>query len=548
MLVASLFEVISIGAVLPFLAALTNPDKILHNSLAVPMLNFFDIHARDQILLPFSILFGVAVLFAGVLRLVLIWRSNYLSSAVGMDIGLDIFRRTLFQPYVVHINRNSGELVVGISSGTSNAVYAMTLTVTIVSSLILLLVILMALMSVNPTITFLALGGFGLIYFGIVFMSRRELNENSQVIAKNAKSVVRILQEGLGGIRDVLIDGSQEEYSRVYRLSDEPMRIAMAKSNFISQSPRYVIEAIGMIMIISIAYYLAAKSSDLGEMVLLLGIFALGAQRLLPILQQAYAAWASILGMQASLTETLHLLKQPLPSEHWLTDSERLDFKIGIDLNKIWFRYSASSNWVLKGINLHIDKGDRIGIIGQTGSGKSTLIDIVMGLLRAESGNISVDGNAINSGEELRWQKNISHVPQNIFLSDGSIKSNIAFGEHPKKIDFTRVCAAAKAAQIEDFINGLPEKYETTVGERGVRLSGGQRQRIGIARALYKKSAFIILDEATSALDSDTENAVMQSIQSLSKEITLVIVSHRIQTLKNCNRIFEVRNGELLPS
>jgi ATP-binding cassette subfamily B protein len=263
----------------------------------------------------------------------------------------------------------------------------------------------------------------------------------------------------------------------------------------------------------------------------------------LPLVQQAYAAWSGIRGGQASLQDTLELLDQTLPDHAYQPADQSLPFKFSISLNKLGFRYSPQSPYVFKQLDLTIAKGSRVGFVGTTGSGKSTLLDIVMGLLQPTDGAIEVDGQKVTPTINRLWQAHIAHVPQAIFLADSSVEENIAFGVPTYQIDRDRVRQAAKQAQIADSIETWPEQYLTIVGERGVRLSGGQRQRIGIARALYKQADVIIFDEATSALDSETEEAVMQAIEGLSKDLTLLIIAHRVTTLRNCTQIVELGDG-----
>ena len=350
----------------------------------------------------------------------------------------------------------------------------------------------------------------------------------------------------MGGIRDVLIAGSQAAYCQIYRNADIPLRRAQGNNVFISASPRYAMEALGMILIAALAYSLAKQTDGIAKAIPILGALALGAQRLLPVLQQAYGAWSTIQGGQASLQDTLELLDQPLPDYVDQPIGLPLPFKHNISLKQLAFRYSPETPYVLKQINLTIAKGSRVGFIGTTGSGKSTLLDIVMGLLQPTEGTLDIDGKSVTTGNNRDWQAHIAHVPQAIFLADSSIEENIAFGVPKDQIDHQRVRQAAQQAQIADSIESWPKQYQTFVGERGIRLSGGQRQRIGIARALYKQADVIVFDEATSALDNETEQAVMQAIEGLSNEFTLLIIAHRITTLKNCTQIVEFGAGEIV--
>jgi ATP-binding cassette subfamily B protein len=271
----------------------------------------------------------------------------------------------------------------------------------------------------------------------------------------------------------------------------------------------------------------------------------LGAQRILPLLQQFYTSLTSLRGGQASLEDVLHLLNQPLPDYLSLASIKKLTFDRQIELLGISFKYGSDQPWILSEINLRIPAGARVGIIGATGSGKSTMLDIIMGLITPTCGSLLIDGKVITLENHRGWQAHIAHVPQAIYLADSTIAENIAFGVPLEKIDHDAVRLAAQRAQLSAVVESWPQKYSTPVGERGVRLSGGQRQRIGIARALYKDADVIILDEATSALDNETESSVMTAIESLDKNLTVIIVAHRLSTLKGCNQVIEMVRGEI---
>jgi ATP-binding cassette, subfamily B, bacterial PglK len=271
----------------------------------------------------------------------------------------------------------------------------------------------------------------------------------------------------------------------------------------------------------------------------------LGAQRLLPALQQGYGAWVSIAGSQASVAKTVELLDQPLPAEASLPAPTPLPFRESVRFNSVRFRYTSDDPWVLDGFNLTIQKGARIGFVGSTGSGKTTALDLLMGLLTPTEGELLVDGELVTGNRVRVWQQSIAHVPQNIFLADATLSENIAFGVTHEATDPDRVRRAARQAQIADFIESRPEGYNATVGERGVRLSGGQRQRIGIARALYKQARVLVFDEATSALDTATEQSVMDAIEGLNRDLTIVLIAHRLSTVRRCDTIVQLEHGRV---
>jgi ABC-type multidrug transport system fused ATPase/permease subunit len=543
MIIASFAEILSIGAVLPFLAILTDPARVFEHPSARPFINAMGLIEPKQLLLPLTIAFSIVVLIAGVIRLSLLWASTRLAYAAGSDLSISIYRRTLYQSYAVHAARNSSDVINGISNKTNSAINLIYMSLNLIGSTVMMIAILIAILFVDATIALAAFGGFGLIYALIVKLTHTRLSINGQIVAQESTNVIKSLQEGLGGIRDVLIDGRQDAYCQIYRNADQPLRRAQGGNSFISSSPRFVTEALGMLLIASLAYTLTQEPDGVSRVIPVLGALALGAQRLLPVLQQAYSSWSVILGGQASLQDTLELLDQSLPDYADQPPKKSLPFKQCICLNQLWFRYNHQAPWVLKDLNLTIAKGSRVGFIGDTGSGKSTLLDIVMGLLQPTNGAVEVDGELITAANHRDWQTHIAHVPQAIFLADSTIEENIAFGVPIAEISHARVKQAAQQAQISDVIETWPKQYQTFVGERGIRLSGGQRQRIGIARALYKQADVIVFDEATSALDSETEYSVMQATEGLGEHLTLLIIAHRLTTLKNCTQVVELDGG-----
>jgi ATP-binding cassette, subfamily B, bacterial PglK len=541
---ASLAEVLTLGAVLPFLAALTVPEKLFSIRLVQVFAGHFGYGQPQQLILPLTAAFACAVIVAGVMRLLLLWSQIRLSYSIGSDIGIEIYRRTLFQPYPVHVRRNSSEVIAGISQ-KARGVISTTIQplLTLAGSCLLLAAIFLALMAIDYVIAISSLAGFSLIYAGLSAFVKRHLSANSRVISSESTKVIKSLQEGLGGIRDVLIDGCQAVYCDFYRKADANLRRAQANNIFISQSPRYAVEALGMLLICTVAYFSVSSVAGAGLTIPVLGTLALGAQRMLPNLQQIYSAWASLRGGHASLVDVLDMLDQPLPESTDESPAGSIAFDTGIELKNVGFKYTDSSPFVLRGLNLQVTKGARVGFIGTTGSGKSSLLDIIMGLLVPTEGQVRIDAITLDARNTRGWQRHVAHVPQAIFLSDATIEENIAFGSRPQDIDHVRVREAAKKAQIAEMIDELPEGYKTIIGERGIRLSGGQRQRIGIARALYKRASVLILDEATSALDNQTETAVMDSVRALSDELTILIVAHRLTTLKCCDMVVELSAG-----
>lgn len=543
---ASFAEILSIGAVLPFLGVLTAPEMVFAHPMAQPFIVALGLNVPEQLLLPLTAAFSGAALLSGGMRWLVLWVQTRMGHAIGAEFSVEIYRRTLYQPYSVHLARNSSEVIAGMTAKTSVLVNNTVLPLlTIASASLMLIAILVALVLIDPAVAMGAFAGFGLIYLFVIGLTKRGLMRDSKRISRQSTRVIKALQEGLGGIRDVLLDGAQATYCQIYRDADVPLRRAQANVQIISGSPRFGIEALAMILIAWLAYMLAGKPDGVAKALPVLGALALGAQRLLPVLQQIYLSMAAMRGGQASLSDALDLLDQPVPGDAGEPLPPPMAFSREIMLDGVGFGYGKDARSVLAQVDLVIPRGSRVGFIGATGSGKSTLLDLVMGLLEPSEGRLLVDGVEITAKNRRAWQVHIAHVPQTIFLADTTVAENIAFGVPPELIDHDRVREAAARAQIADTIEALPEGYQTITGEGGTRFSGGQRQRIGIARALYKHADVIVLDEATSALDNETERAVMEAIEHLGGDYTILMVAHRLSTLASCDQVVELAQGRI---
>ena len=547
--ISALSEIVSLGAVLPFLGVLIAPERVFNQPIIGDVVRAWGITSSDQLVLPLTVAFAVIALMAGAIRILLLWVNTQFTIASGIEISGEVYRRTLYQPYEVHVTRNSSEVISGITGKVDGVVFGVLLSVlSLISSVVLLVAITVTLIAIDPFVAFVAAGILGISYGLITWLVRYRLKRNGKRIAREHPQIVKVLQEGLGGIRDVLLNGTQSVYCDIYSKADRPFRQAQGDNAFIRGFPRFAMEALGMALIATLAYSLSHKVGGVAAALPVLGALALGAQRLLPALQQSYNSWAMIISNQASLVDIVGLLDQPLPEE--LLQAKRaparLTFQKTIQFEQVRFRYSSDGPWVLDGINFTIPKGARVGFVGSTGSGKSTTLDLLMGLLQPTEGKFLVDGQSISGDRVRAWQQMIGHVPQNIYLADSSLAENIAFGVPPEAINLKRVQQVARQARIADFIENKVEGYNALVGEGGIRLSGGQRQRIGIARTLYKKANLLVFDEATSALDNTTEKSVMEAIEGVGNDITLLIIAHRLTTVKNCDTIIELENGRIV--
>jgi len=546
MTASGFFELISLGSVIPFLSALTDAEKLLDITIIYKIYEIIGLNSADQLLIIFSCLFGITALSAAGVRLFNYWLNTRIAARIGSDLSCEVYRRTLLQPYITHITQNSSSVITASTNQISIVVDVIRALLQLFTALIISTFLLSGFFYINWKIAISFVSVFATLYVLLAVIIRRKLTRNSYIIASSSVEQIKTLQEGIGSIREIILNRSYPLYLDIYRTADIKQRLNLASNQFLGVFPRYALEAFGLLSIALLATILATNNPE-SSVLPVLGAVALGSQRLLPVLQHIYSSWAIIKGSKAALVTVLDILNQPIPSFYKIKKGFSLRDKLVLD--SVSFRYNDETPFVLKSIELTINKGDRIGLVGKTGSGKSTLVDLIMGLLEPTNGKISVDNNNIYSHSKIdlidNWRSLIAHVPQNIYLADCSIAQNIALGIPESKIDFARVREAAEKAQIAEYIESKVNGYNEIVGEQGIRLSGGQRQRIGIARALYQNKSFLIFDEATSALDNATESAVMNSINDLSRDLTFIIIAHRISTLNLCDRVIEIENGKI---
>jgi ABC-type multidrug transport system fused ATPase/permease subunit len=537
-LVGALAELATLGAVLPFISLLSNPDAALRYPLISDIVRQSGRTEGSAIIASVTILFVAVVIGAAVLRLALTWATVRFTQTLGHDLSLRVYGRMLRQPYAYHVSRNTSEILSGMGKVNNVVGGALTSALDAAVAAILSLAIIGGLVALDWVMALSSATLFAVTYWVISRTSNGLLVANSRILSRNLSESTRAIQEGLGGIRDVLLDGSQHLHEERYRVLDNALRSALAQNNLWGQLPRYIVEALGIGIVAAMAVLLSLKTSGLGDALPKLAVLALGAQRLLPLFQRIYQGWNTIQSNRGALEDVAALADTPIGDGMGVAGNrELLPYRKMLTLQGVGFRYRDDTAWVFRGMHLSIPHGAKIGFAGETGCGKSTLLDVIMGLLTPTEGIICVDGIPLTSANLRHWQDRIAHVPQSIFLADTTLAANIAFGAPLDRIDMDRVRQAARRARIHNYIDGLDRGYETMVGERGVRLSGGQRQRVGIARALYRKADVLVLDEATSALDGDTEASVMEGIAELGGDVTVLIVAHRLSTLDACDTV-----------
>jgi len=544
MIAVSFFEIISIGAVIPFLTVFIDPNLLFTSPELIPIFNYFGINSHYKLLVFLTGLFILLALTAGLMRVFSLFVSTRISFALGADLSYASYRRTLYQPYDVHISRNSSTVINGIAVKVNLVITSIVIPLlSMLGSLVIMVSIISMMFYIDIIAASFSILFFSSIYALIALLSKRKLLGNSHHIANESTQVIKAIQEGLGSIREILINNTQDQYCKRYRRADLALRKSQASNLFIAQSPRFGIESLGIAFIAVLAFLLIRNEQDAKVVVPLLGAIALGSQRLLPLMQNVYMSWSNIKGGIGSIVDTISLLDQKEPPYKVNNVGEALPFEKSLRLSSVSFQYDSTTAAVLANIDLIINKGEVVGIFGDSGCGKSTLLDIVMGLLIPTSGDMWVDGKKLTANDLVAWRANISNVSQDIFLTDDSIESNITFGVAKDNVDRAHLKAVINKSKLDVLISQLPLGLETTIGENGVLLSGGQKQRIGIARALYREAKIIVFDEATSALDEKTESHVMSSINSLSQELTVILVTHRLSTLKNCSKLYEMGEG-----
>jgi ABC-type bacteriocin/lantibiotic exporter with double-glycine peptidase domain len=540
-LIGAIAELVSVGVVLPVLQLIAAPRTLGQMPFVGPLLVGY-INRPADLLVPAALLLAGAAIASALIRVVLIWATSRYVAGLTHDLAMIVFSRVIHQPYGVFIRRNSAEVLSGIEKVGIVGSYLLNPLLTALSSIMIACGIISLLFIVSPAVAVLAGGTMALLYGVIALFTRPMLLRGGKRLAATSTARVKLTQESLGGIRDIILDRSHRVFEWQFRIVDANGRRASAQQNTVSLTPRYLVEGIGIVMIAALAIFYQGKPGGVVAAIPILGMLALSAQRLLPLVQNVNTAWVQYAATVGYISDIFRLVDAPILG---LQGGQKIaPFRDAIELREVGFNY-ASDIVALRSIDMRIVRGQRVGIMGTTGSGKSTLIDIVMGLLDPSTGQLVVDGRPIDQTNVASWQAQIAHVPQTIFLMDNSIAANIAFGIPSENIDMARVYDSAAKAGVDEFVRSLPEGYDTMVGERGVQLSGGQRQRIGIARALYKRAAVLVLDEATSALDDATEVAVMDAVRQLDANLTVLIVAHRLSTLTNCDVLYRLEQGKI---
>jgi ATP-binding cassette subfamily B protein len=538
MLLGAAAEMVTIGAALPFLALVADP----HSALIPPRLLAALTAIGGSPVVGAALLLIAAALGSAAVRLALTWGSQRFVMATGHDMAAAVFGRMLRQPYSEQVRRNSSQTLAAVEKVQGVVFGLLQPAMQGLIGAFIALCVFALLLRIDARAAGLAAFAVALVYVGVSLLVRPRLRRNSEALAGTMVERTRTVQEGLGGIRDIILDRSEPLFEAKFRELDSRYRRAQAATQFVAGFPRYIVEAAGLVAIALVTLTMSLETGGVVKAIPVLGALALGAQRLLPLLQQAYSGWSLASGNIRAFRDVIDMMEAPIPPPQ--PEAPPLAIERELAFEGVGFRF-PEGRFALSNVSFRIRAGEHVGIAGATGGGKSTLLDLLMGLLEPDEGAILVDGRPLDAATRPAWQAGLAHVPQAIYLADDTIAANIAFPRGVESMDKELLAEAVRAAQLEAFLAGLPEGLQTHVGERGVRLSGGQRQRIGLARALYRRPRLLILDEATSALDETTEKAVLAALQGLRGDMTLVTVAHRATTLAACDRLIRVDRGRV---
>lgn len=537
----SLFEVLTIGSMYPIILSLTDPN-LLKDKLG----SFFltrDPVIRDFLTNPLWILliFACVVIACNLSRIVLIRQTYRFAAQAGTDVSIRAFEKILEQPYAYHLSLSTNETISLVTHKVSTVINQVLIaSINLISSLLICSVVVAFLCYVNLLVSIILITVLLCTYGVIAFTSKSALRLLGEENASNQTQTIATVQESMGHIRELYLMGLQYYFLKRFERFTRRYRKAQSDSAAITVAKRPLIEMVVFLMMAGFIFLFLQSDAPQHLVLAILSVYALAAQRLLPAFHQIYTSWAGLINGQAALSHIVHTLS--------LTNSqpreiESLHLDRNIQLNDFSFKYPEATQFTFKNQTIEIFKGERIGIVGPSGAGKTTLIDLIAGLLVPQTGHLQIDGSKLGSGDIHHWHRSVGYVSQYVYVSKQTIAENVALGLERHDIDMEKVMSACHSAGLSSWIKTLDQQYETICGENGIRLSGGQRQRIGIARAIYVNKPVLILDEPTSALDLQSESEIMETIFGLDRKMTIIVVTHRVSLLASFDRIFNVDQG-----
>lgn len=542
---AGLLEAGAVASIVPFLATLVSPELARTDAQLSRLIGLLGAQTQAEAVARLGAAVLLILVLANAVSALSTWLLLRFANRQGHELSLRLLSGYLAKPYVFHLHRHTAELQKNVFGEVQRVTWGVLIPAAQIASKLAVVIFICALLVlVDPLMALAVAVALGAAYAVLYRFARRALHEAGRVSVHAGAQRARHAIEALGGVKEIKLLGREAEFLRRFARPSRDWADAQTTVQALGQLPRHAVETVAFGLILALAIYLLGAGRASGEILPLLGLYAFAGYRLMPALQQIFAGMATMRASQASLEAVLQDLPDEAPAE--VAPPARVVLRSAVELVEARYRYPGQSAWALQPVSLRIPKNAAVALVGATGCGKTTVVDLLMGLLRPGGGSLRVDGVEIDERNLDAWQRGIGYVPQQIFLCDDTIARNIAFGLPEDHIERPRVERAARLARLHDFVAALPGGYDTAVGERGVRLSGGERQRIGIARALYGEPELLVLDEATSALDNLTENAVLEALQALAGRVTIVMVAHRLSTVRGCDLICMMDQGRIV--
>ena len=542
----SFLEFMTIGTMVPLISFVSNPDKVSEIEVLRITSDFFNFKQTEELFLFISLSFLILILLSGFIKILCYKKINYFTANLKIEFGQKLYKEILYQDYTYHLNTNSSELINAQIEQLDRSLIVIAESLQLGLSVLNILGISISLFIIDFRILFFLITFSLLFYFIAYITTKKYVDIYGKVIFETRKRIIRIVQESLGYIRQIILDDSHSIFIQEYDKNNIQSSLVEAKASTINQIPRYLMETLVLSGIVISIIFLYLSGINFSNYLTTVGAFLLGLQKLLPLFQKTFQSAYNIRKEKYSVNSVVELLKETKKYQNNSRDKLVNSFKLKNTIRFENISFSYKENKVLDNINLEIKRGEVIGIVGKTGSGKSTFIDILLGLIKPNSGYVYIDENKMDSKLFRRFRLSVSSVPQDYFLLDRTIEENIVFGKTKSTIDYKLLNKVVNISMLQDLINSLRYGLKTFVGENGVRLSGGQKQRLAIARALYKKHSILILDEATSAVDSETEKNILENIVKNYPKVTILMIAHRLQTLKNCDYIIAIKNKKLI--
>ena len=548
---AGFLEMLAVTSIMPFLAALANPELATSDSRLAKLHALLGVATPTHFLAYLGGIVLLILVVANAFSALTTWLMLRFANRQGHALSVRMLATYLAKPYVFYLDHHVAELQKNVFTEVFRVTHGIFIpAVQIVAKLNLTLFLCAVLVLINPVVALVVALVLGSAYAILYKIARATLHRAGRVSVEAGTLRTTLGVESLSGAKEIKLLAREEEFLERFARPSLRWADSHTATQAISLLPRYAVETVAFGLILLLAIYMLGKGGSMADLLPLLGLYAFAGYRLMPALHQVFAGFAQMRAAQASLDVVVADL-QPQAESPDATEVALEDAPIAIndyvELVQVRYRYPSEAAWALQPVNLRIPKNASVALVGATGSGKTTVVDLLMGLLPPLAGSLLVDGVVIDERNVRRWQRSIGHVPQQIFLCDDTIARNIALGVPDDRIDMAQVERAAQLARLHEFVVGeLPRGYQTAVGDRGIRLSGGQRQRIGIARALYRDPDLLVLDEATSALDNVTENAVFEALQALAGRKTIVMVAHRLTTVRGCDVIYVMEQGHIV--